>query len=277
MTNKEEFFISLVSSSTPLIGDDGAVDGEYVYTQDAFCENVHFKSSWLTYKQIAIKASLINISDVIAMNATPKYALLTLAMPKTITKSQITQLYNGFMQCAKQYNYQIIGGDTIQNDKLDITMTFISTTKKPIFRNNVKNDDIICFSGNLGNVSKDLHALFRGKKIKSTSKFITPHIRDKFMQKASRYINSALDISDGLSKELERLSKANKIGFDFKVKLNKDILCSGEEYELLFSVSRRNLAYILNIAKRTKTPITVLAIAKKGYKYKSICKENHFD
>jgi thiamine-monophosphate kinase len=273
--NKEELFISLISSSK-LQGDDGAFVDGYVYSKDAFFENIHFKREWLTPKQIAIKSSLINISDAIAMNATPKYALLSIAMPKNITTNEIKELSNGFLECAKKYNYEIIGGDTIANDKLDITMTFISTTKKPIFRNNIKDNEIICFTGYLGESKKDLNRLFRGKKIKKTSKFITPIIRDKFMQKASRYITSALDISDGLFKELERLSKVNNIGYKFFKKFDKEIGCSGEEYELLFSVNKKNLKYIQNIAKLTKTPLTIVGIAKKNKKYKSTCKENHF-
>jgi len=273
--NKEELFISFISSSK-FQGDDGAFCNGYVYSKDAFFENIHFKRKWLTPKQIAIKASLVNISDVIAMNATPKYALLSIAMPKNINPQEIKELSEGFLEVAKKYNYEIIGGDTIANNKLDITMTFISTTKKPIFRNNIKHNEIICFTGNLGSVKKDLNCLFRGKKIKKTSKFITPIIRDKFMKKASRYITSALDISDGLFKELERLSKVNKIGYKFFKKFDKNIGCSGEEYELLFSVNKNNLKYIQNIAKITKTPITIVGIAKKNKKYKSICKENHF-
>jgi thiamine-monophosphate kinase len=272
--NKEELFISLISKSS-LQGDDGAYFNGFVYSKDAFFEDIHFKKEWFSYKQIAIKSSLVNISDAIAMNAKPKYALLSIAMPKTITKTQIKELTNGFLEIAKKYNYEIIGGDTIENPKLDITMTFISTTKRPIFRKGMKKGDLIAFTGNLGTTSKDLKRLFRGKKISKNSKFITPHIRDKFMFKASRYINSALDISDGLFKELERLSKINKKGYKFFKNFNKKIGCSGEEYELLFSFSQKHLKYIQNIAKITKTPITIFAKAIDG-EYRSICKENHF-
>jgi len=272
--NKETFFISQIATSS-LQGDDGAYIDGYVYSKDAFFENVHFKTTWFSYKQIAKKAMLVNISDAIAMNAKPKYALLSIAMPKTITKQQIEQLTEGFLECAKKYNYETIGGDTIANNKLDISMTFISETKKPIFRVNLKEGEYLAFTGDLGTVKKDLKKLFRGQKINKTSKFITPKIRDKFMFKASRYITSALDISDGLFKELGRLSKLNRVGYKFLKSFKKNIGCSGEEYELLFSFKKENLKYIQNIAKLTKTPITIFAITKRG-KYSSICKENHF-
>jgi len=272
--NKEELFISLIAKSS-LEGDDGAYDNGFVYSKDAFFENIHFKKEWLTYKQIAIKSSLVNISDAVAMNAKPKYALLSIAMPKSITKNQIQELSNGFLEVAKKYNYEIIGGDTIANSKLDITMTFISTTNRPIFRKGMKEGDLVAFTGNLGSVKKDLNRLFRGKKISKNSKFITPILKDKFMYKASRYITSALDISDGLFKELERLSNINKKGYKFFKNFDKSVGCSGEEYELLFTFSKRHLKYIQNIAKLTKTPITIFAKVNKG-KYKSKCKENHF-
>jgi len=272
--NKEELFISLISKSS-LEGDDGAYSNGFVYSKDAFFEDIHFKTTWFSYKQIAIKASLVNISDCIAMNAKPKYALLSMAMPKSITKSQIKQLTEGFLECAKKYNYEIIGGDTIANNKLDITMTFISTTKKPIFRKGMKSNDLVAFTGNLGTTSIDLKRLFRNKKIRKNSKFITPILRDKFMYKASRYIHSALDISDGLFKELERLSTINKKGYKFFKNFNKNIGCSGEEYELLFTFSPKHLKYIQNIAKITKTPVTIFAKVTIG-KYLSVCTENHF-
>ena len=272
--NKEELFISLISKSS-LEGDDGAYSNGFVYSKDAFFEDIHFKTTWFSYKQIAIKASLVNISDCIAMNAKPKYSLLSIAMPKSITKSQIKQLTEGFLECAKKYNYEIIGGDTIANNKLDITMTFISTTKKPIFRKGMKSNDLVAFTGNLGTTSIDLKRLFRNKKIRKNSKFITPILRDKFMYKASRYIHSALDISDGLFKELERLSTINKKGYKFFKNFNKNIGCSGEEYELLFTFSPKHLKYIQNIAKITKTPVTIFAKVTIG-KYLSVCTENHF-
>ena len=105
--NKEDFFIQQFSNSK-FIGDDGAVVGEFVYSQDAFFEDVHFKTSWMSLKQISQKAMLVNVSDAIVMNAIPKYALLTVAVPRTYTKKDLIQLSLGFKKIAKQYNIEII-------------------------------------------------------------------------------------------------------------------------------------------------------------------------
>jgi len=117
--------------------------------------------------------------------------------------------------------------------------------------------------------------LLRGGKISKKSKFIKPQLRNKFFYKASKYITSACDISDGLFKELEKISNISHLGFKFLEKIPKNIGCSGEEYEILFTFPKKNLAIVKNIAKLTRTKINVFAVTKRG-KYKSICPENHF-
>ena len=270
---KEEFFIKNIKSK--YIGDDGAVvNKKLIIASDSFFEDVHFKREWMNLKEIAIKASLVNLSDMIVMNAKPKYAVLNVAFPKSLKLSEIKQLADGFNEVAKKYGYEIIGGDTIENEKIAISVTHIGVSKKAITRK-AKLNEYVAYTGNLGSVNKDLKTLMRGGKISKTSKFIKPQLKDKFFYKASKYITSALDISDGLFKELERISKISNVGFKFLKKIDKHIGCSGEEYEILFTFPKKNLIKILNIAKLTRVKINIFAITKKG-KYKSICKENHF-
>jgi len=272
--NKEDFFIKQFKDSK-IIGDDGAVIGKWVYSMDAFCQDVHFKLDWMSLKQIAKKAMLVNISDAIVMNSTPKYALLSVSIPKKFTKKDLKKLSSGFKSVAKQFDIQIIGGDTIASDKLDISITIISKTKKPIYRTGTNIDDIVCYTGELGSVKKDLNRLFDGKQIDKNSKFITPNLKAEFFYNIAPYINSAMDISDGLFFELERLSKANKIGFEFFKKIKKDIGCSGEEYEILFTYSKKNESKIKKIAKKHNINLNICAKVTKG-KYRCQCKKHHF-
>ncbi len=272
--NKESYFIKQFSSSK-FIGDDGAVVGKYVYSMDAFFENVHFKTSWMSLKQIAIKSMLVNISDAIVMNAVPKYALLSVAIPPHFTKKDLKQLSSGFKKVAKQYNIEIIGGDTISNNKLDISITIVSYTTKPIFRTGLKKGDVICYTGKLGTVKKDLNLLLDGKKISKKSNFVTPKLNPEFFYKISPYINSALDISDGLFFELERLSASNNCGFKFLNKISKDIGCSGEEYEILFGFNSKYKKTINKIAKQYNVKLNIFAKVTNG-KYIKECKEHHF-
>jgi len=272
--NKENYFISKFSNSS-FIGDDGAVVGKCVYSMDAFFENVHFKTSWMTLKQIAIKSMLVNISDAIVMNAVPKYALLSVAIPPHFSTSDLDKLSSGFKKVAKEYNITIIGGDTISNNKLDISITIISQTKKPIYRTGTKKGDFICFTGKLGSVKKDLDKLLAGKEVKKGSKFIRPQLKASFFYEIAPYINSALDISDGLFFELERLSKANNIGFNFFDSIKKEIGCSGEEYEILFTFDPKNVKKISKIAKKHDINLNIFAKAIDG-KYECDYDGHHF-
>ena len=272
--NKEDFFIKQFSNSK-FIGDDGAVVGKDVYSQDAFFENVHFKTSWMSLKKIAAKSMLVNISDAIVMNAVPKYALLTVAIPSTYSKKDLVQLASGFKKIAKKFGIEIIGGDTISNNKLDISVTIISKTNNPVLRTGTNIGDLVCYTGNLGSCKKDLEQLLDGKNISKKSKFIKPKLNPDFFYEIAPYINSALDISDGLFFELQRLSKSNKIGFEFFKEISEDIGCSGEEYEVLFTYSKKNKKIIEKIAKKHDIKLNTIAKAVNG-KYKNRCKNHHF-
>jgi len=277
---KEEFFINQFNSR--YIGDDGAVISEkckvkskkLIVASDSFFEDIHFKREWFSLEEISYKASLVNLSDMIAMNAKAKYAILNVAFPKSLSLKEVKSLADGFKKAARKCNYEIIGGDTIKNNKIAISVTHIGYSKKPIYRK-AKINEFVAFTGDLGSVKRDLTLLLRGCKINKNSKFIKPVLRDKFFYKASKYITSACDISDGLFKELERVSKISNIGYKFLKRFDKRVGCSGEEYEILFTFPKRNLKIIKNISSLTKTPITIFAITKRG-KFKSICPENHF-
>jgi len=275
---KEEFFIKQFNPK--YIGDDGAVISEkyinkkWVVASDSFFEDIHFKREWFNLDEISYKASLVNISDMIVMNAKVKYAVLNVGFPKNLTLSEIKKLTEGFKKAACEYNYEIIGGDTIKNEKIAISVTMIGESKKPVFRK-AKINEYVAFTGDLGSVKRDLNILLRGGRVSKNSKFIKPKLKSKFFYKASRYITSACDISDGLFKELERISNISKIGYKFLKNLPKYKGCSGEEYEILFTFPKKNLDIIKNIAKITRTKITVFAITKRG-KYKNLCPETHF-
>lgn len=272
--NKEDFFIKQISNSK-YNGDDGAFIDGYVYSMDAFFENVHFKKEWMSLKQIAYKSMLVNISDAIAMNAKPKYALISVAIPKTYTNEDLIQLASGFKKAAKDFGFEIIGGDTIENHKLDISITIISKTKEPIFRSSVQVGDYICYTGKLGNCKRDLESLLDGKKIKKDSKFIKPILKADFFYEAAKYINASMDISDGLFLDLEKLSKASNVGFEFFKTIKEEIGTSGEEYEILFSCNQKSLKKIEDIARKYTVKINIFAKAVKG-SYKSSFPNHHF-
>jgi len=271
--NLENYFISLFQNNR--IGDDGAFIDGFVYSKDAFFEDIHFKSSWMSYYQIARKAMLINISDAIAMNAKPKYALLCVAMPSNISKSKMRELACGFKDIAKEFDLEIIGGDTISNTKLDITITIISQTKRPLLRSKAKLGDIFAYTGELGSSKKDLKKLLSGGFIHKNSKFINIKLRDKFIKNTSRFLSAGMDISDGLFSDLDKLTSSSRIGLRYTRRFSKELGCSGEEYEMLVSFNKRDEKAIKRRAIQSRTPLNIIGVGSR-VKYTNRCKSHHF-
>lgn len=271
--NTENYFIKQFKSRH--IGDDGALIDNMVYSKDAFFENVHFKTKWMNYYQIARKAMLVNISDAVAMNAKPKYALLSIAMPKDITKVQMKELHDGFVSVCDKYGVEIIGGDTIANTKLDITITIISVSDKPLLRSKIKHNDLVAYTGELGRSSKELRYLMSGGKVHSKSKFIDVKLKRTFIKNSTRFLRAGMDISDGLFSDLGKLSSINNIGFNFHSKISKEIACSGEEYEMLVVFDKRYKKTILRLSKLSRTKLTIFACVSRN-KYNNRCKSHHF-
>jgi thiamine-monophosphate kinase len=271
--NKESFFINLFNNS--FIGDDVAVIGDTVYSQDYFVEDVHFKKDWFSYYQVGYKAMLVNISDAICKGAIPRYALVSAALPSSVSLSELRELAKGLLDAANRHGVKIVGGDTISFKKIALNITVIAFAKKPILRKGMKEGDLIAYTGKIGEVAKCLKKLKRGNRISSNSKFYKPVLKDSFIFKAKKYVTAAMDISDGLFEDLSRMLKSNKRGAVFLNSVSKRAGCSGEEYEILFSFSPKNKKAIKKIAEKCRTKITIFAKAKRGV-FKNICSSHHF-
>jgi len=272
---KEAFFISGFSSKH--IGDDGAIIGQTVYSKDLFCEGIHFKRAWMSLEQIAKKSMLVNLSDAIAMNAKPCYALIGIVIPKQFSYQDLRALNQGFQETAKAYGVEIIGGDTTAGETLMISITIVATLQgKALYRKNVKMGDLVAYTGTLGHSYQELTRLLRGGKINAKSRFMTPQLKGPFVKKAAKHLHAAMDISDGLSKDLSRmLTSSGHKGLHVNHKMPKRMVCSGEEYEMLFSFDRRKKGIIKRISKQTRTPITIIGtVARK--RFFCLCKEHHF-
>jgi len=271
--NKEEYLINKISSS--YVGDDGAVVGNRVYSMDAFFENVHFKRDWMSLAQIARKAMLVNLSDAIAMNAKPLYALVTLSLPKDIGLQEIDEIVESLHKVAEEYSCEIIGGDTIAGERLDFTITIISETDNALTRKGLKEGDFLAYTGTLGESKQDLNRLFNGEKISSSSKFIEPTLRKEFIEKARKYLRTGMDISDGLFCDTNKMLKMNEMGLNLLEEISDEVGSSGEEYEMLVSFAPQYYEKIIKIAKETDTPLTIFAKVVKN-KFYFDCLNHHF-
>jgi len=271
--DKEHYLISKLSSK--YIGDDAAVIGDTLYSMDAFFEDVHFKRAWMSMRQIGRKAMLVNISDAIAMNAQPQYALVSVSIPSDLTHEEIDELTQSMQDTATEYGCEIIGGDTIGGEKLHLSITIISKSDTPLLRTGLKEGDLLAYTGVLGESKRDLDALFRGEKIPSTSRFYEPTLRAAFIAKARPFLTAGMDISDGLFCDTNKLLNINKYGFDILENINYNIGLSGEEYEMLISFNKKDLEKVEEVAKETNTPLTIFAnIAKNNERFS--CQSHHF-
>ncbi|NOR56120.1 MAG: thiamine-phosphate kinase [Sulfurovum sp.] len=271
--DKEQYLIDRLTSKH--IGDDAAVIGDKLYSMDAFFEDVHYKRKWMSMAQIAKKAMLINLSDAIAMNANPLYALVTVSIPSDLTHEEIDELTQSLEDTAKGFGCEIIGGDTIGGDKLHLSITIISESKDPLLRTGLKEGDLLAYTGNLGESKKALDSLFKGESIAADSRFYEPTLRADFVREARPYLRGGMDISDGLFCDSNKLLHINKYGFEVLKEIDDDVGLSGEEYEMLVAFDPKHLAELEALSKSMNTPLTVFAkVANNEARY--LCKSHHF-
>lgn len=273
--NIENYFINAMCQKNSPIGDDGAVMGEWIYSKDLFFENVHFKRKWLSTYQIGYKAMIINISDAIAMNARPLYALAGVAMPKSMSLYDMDELARGMREAAAQFGIEIIGGDTIANSKLDVSITIVSKSTNPLVRKGLKYGDMIAHTGKIGDSLRHLRYLMAGASVNTNSRFVAPVLRRSFITKARPLLRCGMDISDGLYSDLGKLCQSNRCGLTWNKRYSKQTACSGEEYEMLIAFSPKRAKALRRMAKLTRTPLTIVARARRG-KFINRCKAHHF-
>jgi len=271
--DKEQYLIESLDSKH--IGDDAAVIGDTLYSMDAFFEDVHFKRAWMSMAQIGRKAMLVNLSDAIAMNAQPKYALVTVSLPPKLTHDEIDELTQSMQNTAKEFGCEIIGGDTIGGEKLHLSITIISKSDRPLLRTTVEEGDLLAYTGTLGESKRDLDALIRGEKIAIDSRFYEPTLRAEFIAKSRPYLNAGMDISDGLFCDTNKLLDINKYGFEILNTINDTKGLSGEEYEMLISFKESDLKKVEAIAEETQTPLMVFAkVLRNDARFR--CESHHF-
>ena len=273
--------IKLVNESTCYgIGDDCAVlsypaDHKVLVTTDMLMEGVHFDLTYVPLKHLGYKAAMVNLSDIYAMNGTPRQLTVSLALSKRFCIEDIEDLYAGIRLACEQHGVDIIGGDTTSSlTGLAISITCIGEARKEdiVYRNGAKETNLICVTGDLGAAYMGLQLLEREKAVFKGEKEIQPDFAGKeyllerqLKPEARRDIirklaeagvkpTAMMDISDGLSSELMHICTQSKVGcriyeehlpIDYQTavmaeELNMNVttcaLNGGEDYELLFTI-----------------------------------------
>ncbi|CAM2797654.1 thiamine-phosphate kinase [Helicobacter burdigaliensis] len=283
MLDREKQFINTLKAcgATFGIGDDGVLLDRFIFASDGFFEGVHFKREWGDLKAQLQKCFFVNLSDIYAMNAIPKYALLTICIPKDFKESK--NLAKTIAQIAKENGVLLIGGDTLVGDKLHISLSIIGEKcKKILYRKGIKKGDYLAYltpksslnlakSQSFGKNIRHLKNALRFNKISKNSRFFAPKLYPKMLLELNKEAKVGMDISDGIFMELSRLSAINKL--DFKLLRKKgEWFYSPEEYQMLYAFSTKRIKKAKNLALKHRHNLVIFARAKAG-KYK-IAKKN---
>ena len=272
--------IKLENTSTRYgVGDDAAVlsypDSEVLVTTDLLMEGVHFDLTYVPLKHLGYKSAMVNISDIYAMNGTPRQMTVSLALSKRFSIEDMEEFYAGLKLACAAHHVDIVGGDTTSSlTGLAISITCIGDAPKDriVYRNGAHETDLICVSGDLGAAYMGLQLLEREKKVFEGQQEVNPDFSGKeyllerqlkpeargdiVRKLAEHHIlpTAMMDISDGLSSELMHICSQSHTGcriyeeripLDYQTavmaeELNMNVttcaLNGGEDYELLFTV-----------------------------------------
>ena len=235
------------------VGVDCAVlhypDSEVLVTTDMLMEGVHFDLTYIDMQHLGYKSAMVNISDIFAMNGTPRQLTVSLALSKRFKVEDMEQFYSGLRMACEKWGVDIAGGDTTSSyTGLAISITCIGEARKEdiVYRNGAKDTDLICVTGDLGAAYMGLQLLEREKSVyyqqvdearKKNDKRALEQLRDfqpdfagkeyllqRQLQTEARgdiiarfrelniHPTAMMDISDGLSSELMHICKQSNCG-----------------------------------------------------------------
>ncbi len=258
------------------IGDDAAVirftNNRYLlFTTDMLIEGVHFSLREATAYQIGWKALGVVTSDIAAMGGLPRYATISLGLPKGLSLRFIDQLYKGMRGLSVKFKINIVGGDTNRSKKIVVDVALLGEVekKKLVLRSGAKVGDIIFVSGTLGGSLKKRHLTF------------LPRLKEARHLVKNYKLNSMIDLSDGLSSDLNQIAKASNVGaiiYEGLIPISRETdsleaaLNEGEDFELLFSLPL-NEARRLSSSWKMKVPLVQIGeIVKKSLGLRVITK-----
>ncbi|MFA6358315.1 MAG: thiamine-phosphate kinase [Candidatus Omnitrophota bacterium] len=240
--------IKIDSSVIQGSGDDCAVlklddDNCQLFTCDMIVEGVDFKKTD-NLELVGRKSLAISISDIAACGGIPKHAVVSLGLQKNMRVEQVDLLAKGLFDLARKFKINIVGGDISSSAKLVIDVSMLGSVekKKLCLRSGAKPGDMILVTGSFGGSIKGKHLKF------------TPRIFEARFLVNNFKINSMIDVSDGLVQDLGHILEKSSVGavlYESLIPLSKqvqgtqDALCSGEEFELLFTAPRGQASKII--------------------------------
>ena len=283
---KEQDFINIIKNQigTKYIGDDCAYlkDFGIVISQDSLVEDIHFKLDWCSPFQLGYKSVTVNISDILASGAKPKFLTISLSLPK-ITKGEfIEEFYKGAKSALR--GAEIVGGDiTGSTDKIFISITAIGSTneRKISSRKNAKVGHVVITKGEFGKSSAGLKELMQGgKNLELLKAHLEPQLEEKFAEEIATQINSdyaMMDTSDGLADALFQIANASNVSINAN---DIEGVFGAEDYKLVATVPKEFLPKLSEyeiIGEVVEKQDYILKIGNKKYlNYDELDLYNHF-
>ncbi len=261
------------------VGDDAAVidaqENLTLVSTDLLLEGIHFDLVYTPLAHLGHKAVVAGISDIYAMNGTPRQVLISLGLSAKFSVEQVEEIYKGVKIACEKYGVDLVGGDTSASmTGLTIGVTAIGNARKEkiTYRNGAREHDLICVTGDLGAAYLGLKLLEREKRVLEGADNPKPQfegyeylLQRQLKPEAQRIVVEALhagnlvptamiDLSDGLASDLLQVCKASRTGariyleripiakesFALAEELNADpvvaALNGGDDYELLFTI-----------------------------------------
>ena len=221
------------------IGDDCAVIDhagmKTLVTTDLLLEGIHFDLRYMPLRHLGYKAVVVNLSDIYAMNGTPRQVTVSLGISKRFTVEHITELYDGIRAACEHYGVDLVGGDTsasVTGLLISITAIGEAPEDKVVYRNGAHDTDLLCVSGDLGAAYMGLQLLERECQVSAEQKDadfqpdfagkeylverqIKPEARRDVIEEMARLgitPTAMIDVSDGLSSELLHICKQSGVG-----------------------------------------------------------------
>lgn len=265
------------------IGDDGAVlevpDGQYlVAATDTLNAGIHFPEDTSPF-DIGYKCLAVNLSDLAAMGATPRWALLSLSLPDADT-AWLRSFTDGFKSLAKPWAVSLVGGDTTSGP-LAISVTALGVVKpgRQMLRSGAKDGDLVVVSGTVGGAARVLELLQAGETPHEQHLLDRPMPRLGLGQAISGYASACIDISDGLLADLDHVLQASGYGAQINVdslpsssvleglgveqKWNYQ-LAGGDDYELLFTLPPQYESMLADWSRDLKIGLSVIGEVQQG-------------
>jgi len=264
------------------VGDDGAIcdieSGYQLVTSiDTLIAGIHFPESTCA-TDIAYKALAVNLSDMAAMGALPKYFTLASTMPE-VDQSWLQDFSQSLKQLSEQFNVSLVGGDTTKGS-LSITISIIGWIEsgKALRRSGAQVGDGVYVSNTIGDAAFALWQLNNNEKPDNGClvKLNRPLPQVELGRLLQGVASACIDISDGLEQDLSHILNASKVGARIEVEkipltkvltdhVNKKndwslVLNGGDDYELCFTVPEKNQAMLGDISKRCGVKITQIGV-----------------